>query len=91
MLNSGFTRKETSINSSFVALATPVGAVLAYFLLRGVSNELIGLALGFSAGTFLYISASDLVPETHKNVNWLNGVFVCLGIAAIALTSFLFN
>jgi ZIP family zinc transporter/zinc and cadmium transporter len=83
MLHSGFTKKEASKGSSFVALATPVGAVLAYFLLRGVSSEMIGLALGFSAGTFLYISASDLIPETHKNVNWLNGAFVILGIIVI--------
>lgn len=85
MLHSGFTKKESSKGASLVALATPVGAVFAYFLLREVSDEMIGLALGFSAGTFLYISASDLIPETHKNVNWLNGVFVVLGIAAIML------
>lgn len=85
MLHSGFTKKETSKGSSFVALATPVGALLAYFLLQGVSSEVIGLALGFSAGTFLYISASDLIPETHQNVNWLNGAFVILGIVAIML------
>lgn len=85
MLHSGFTKRESSKGASFVALATPVGAVFAYFLLREVPDEMIGLALGFSAGTFLYISASDLIPETHKNVNWLNGVFVVLGIAAIML------
>lgn len=85
MLHSGFTKKETSKGALLVALATPVGAVLAYFLLRDVPSDFIGLALGFSAGTFLYISASDLIPETHKNVNWLNGAFVILGIVAIML------
>ena len=91
MLHSGFTKKEASKNSTLVALATPLGAILAYFLLRGVSNEAVGLALGFSAGTFLYISASDLVPETHKNVNWLNGAFVILGIVAIMLAKTLIS
>jgi len=86
MLHSGFTKKDTSRDSTFVALATPIGAILAYFLLRNVSTEIIGLALGFSAGTFLYISASDLIPETHQNVNWLNGAFVILGILLIAVT-----
>ncbi|MDO8507878.1 MAG: ZIP family metal transporter [bacterium] len=89
MLHSGFTKKDTSRNSSLVAIATPIGAILAYFLLRGVSNDWIGLALGFSAGTFLYISASDLIPETHENVNWLNGFFVVLGIIAIVFTKIL--
>lgn len=83
MLHSGFSKKETSRNSSLVALATPIGAIIAYFLFRGVSPEIVGLALGFSAGTFLYISASDLVPETHENVKFFNGIFVVLGIVAI--------
>jgi len=91
MLHSGFTKKETSRNSTFVALATPIGATFAYFLLKNVSPELIGLALGFSAGTFLYISASDLIPETHENVNLYNGVFVILGIVAIATTKLLIS
>lgn len=85
MLHSGFTKKETSRNSTFVALATPIGAILAYFLLQNVPSDFIGLALGFSAGTFLYISASDLIPETHKNLKFLNGIFVIAGILAILL------
>ncbi|RJO62303.1 ZIP family metal transporter [candidate division WS5 bacterium] len=89
MLHSGFSKKDTSRNSTFVALATPIGAILAYFLLRNVSNDFIGSALGFSAGTFLYISASDLIPETHENVNWFNGVFVIFGIVAIFATKYL--
>lgn len=89
MLHGGFTKKEALRNSSFVALATPLGATIAYFLLQEINESAVGLALGFSAGTFLYISASDLIPETHKNVNWLNGFFVILGILLIAASKYL--
>jgi ZIP family zinc transporter/zinc and cadmium transporter len=85
MIHSGFSRNKALKGSALVAAATPIGAILAYFLLQDVSNEIVGLALGLSAGTFLYISASDLIPETHRNVNWLNGAFVILGIAVIIL------
>ena len=89
MMHSGFSRNKALKGAALVAAATPAGAILAYFLLQGVSDEMVGLALGFSAGTFLYISASDLIPETHKNVNWLNGVFVILGIMVIIFARYL--
>ncbi len=61
-----------TINTLF-SLAIPVGALLFYF---GLMSESIGpasatpqwyvaCALAFSAGTFLCISLSDLLPELH--------------------------
>ncbi len=51
------------------ALMVPVGA--AVFLLtsgavaRDIQNQLTGAALAFSAGTFLFIALSDLLPEVQ--------------------------
>lgn len=89
MCSGGFKRTEVLKGVTLVAVATPVGAVLSYLLLGEVSESMVGLALGASAGTFLYISASDLIPETHKNVNFWNSFYVVLGILFILLAKFL--
>ena len=51
------------------ALMVPVG-VIAYALTRGsiqanLRSDLTGAALAFSAGTFLFIALSDLLPEVQ--------------------------
>jgi ZIP family zinc transporter len=45
------------------ALAPAVGVIAAYCLT--VSESVLGLILSVFVGLFLYISASDLVPESH--------------------------
>jgi len=45
------------------ALAPAVGVTVAYCLT--VSESALGLILSVFVGLFLYISASDLVPESH--------------------------
>ena len=85
MLHNHFSRSETWRGAILTAVATPIGAVLAFIALHGVSLEILGVALGFSAGTFLYISASDLIPETHKSFNFWNSFYVLLGLLVIFL------
>ncbi len=53
------------VNALF-ALAVPLGAVLFYLGLASVdieSSQVVGAAVAFSAGVFLVISLSDLLPE----------------------------
>ena len=45
------------------ALAPAVGVVVASFMV--VSESMLGLLLSVFVGLFLYISASDLIPESH--------------------------
>ena len=66
LTDSGATRRNAIQVSLAVALATPLGAMLASAFLKGVSKGAVGVALGLAAGSFLYIAAADLVPETHK-------------------------
>jgi zinc and cadmium transporter len=51
------------------ACMVPVGAIAFYFLrstlAEQLEGELIGAALSFSAGTFLFIALSDLLPEVQ--------------------------
>ncbi len=80
MLYGGNTIKEAVIKSSWVALATPIGAIGTFFLLRGVNSLLMGTLLAIAAGSFLYVAASDLIPEIHKKSRWLNIVLTLLGV-----------
>ncbi len=55
--------------------AIPLGA-LASFAFVGENNiHLTGMALAFSAGTFLHVSLSDLLPEVHRHFKLKNQAF----------------
>ena len=78
-------KKRALLFSWLVALATPVGALLAYNFLRQSSASLLGTLLALAAGSFIYIGASDLLPATHKKSNWLNVFFFFFGIIFVVL------
>jgi zinc and cadmium transporter len=54
--------------STLYGMMVPAGAAL-YFLFDAVLNfeSLAAKALAFSAGTFLYIAVSDLLPHVHRH------------------------
>ncbi len=62
LINSGWSRKKALLFNFLSALTIPAGALLAYMLSDGID---ISLILPFAAGNFLYIAASDLVPQLH--------------------------
>ena len=65
LLHSGFTRKRALIMNFLSALAAIAG-VLIVIIIGSSAEELILLILPIAAGGFIYIAASDLVPELHK-------------------------
>lgn len=73
-------RAKIVLYSVIVALATPVGAILFYPLLKGASPGALGLSLAAAAGSFIYIAACDLIPQTHKAQNKLNAIILLLGV-----------
>lgn len=46
------------------ALTAIIGAILAYHYLNSI-NSMLPNILGFSAGMFIYIACSDLIPDMH--------------------------
>jgi len=71
--------------SILVAIATPFGAIVSYFLISEVSQDILGILLAIAAGSLIYIAASDLIPETHKEEKKLNTVFLIVGIVVLYL------
>ncbi|OGZ17323.1 MAG: hypothetical protein A2Z78_00730 [Candidatus Nealsonbacteria bacterium RBG_13_36_15] len=66
--------------SWIVALATPLGAIATFLLIQEVSPLVLSWLLAAAAGSFIYIGASDLIPEAHKKYNFLNIFLVLAGI-----------
>lgn len=80
----GFSRQKALFYNFLSALTAFGGAILGYFLSTKISGFSY-ILLSFTAGGFIYISSSDLIPEIHKETeqkkSFLSLVFFLLGIA----------
>ncbi len=72
-------RRSAMILSIAVGLATPLGAIISRFIFPGRSEAVLGAVLALAAGSFIYVGACDLVPETHTKKGWVNAFFLILG------------
>ena len=63
---------KSKILSIIVAIATPIGAIISLLFIGTLTESLIGILLALAAGTFVYVAASDLIPETHASNNLQN-------------------
>ncbi|MBU1557815.1 ZIP family metal transporter [Patescibacteria group bacterium] len=88
MVHAGFSKGRALFFNFLVSLSTIIGAVLTYFLANKMDG-LIGPALAIVAGNFLYISASDLLPELTKDKKTLplQVALILLGIIVIYLAT----
>jgi len=71
--------------SWFVAMATPIGTILTVLIIHRISAPIVGILLAITAGNFIYIAATDLIPETHKQSARSSVVLVILGMAFVYL------
>ena len=85
--------KQAALWANFLSAATIVpGALLAYY----VSDDFdVSLLLSFAAGNFIYIAASDLIPEVkHDRLlrnNLIHFMAFITGVAVIVVTRALFQ
>ncbi|MAG20035.1 hypothetical protein CL618_01215 [archaeon] len=90
MFRSKFKKEKVFWYSLLVALATPVGAVLAYLFLGNVGSNVLGILLSLAAGSFLYVAMANLIPELHSNTNKMNFIIMLLGILFVYLLGLVF-
>ena len=64
LLNKGLKRKKVLLLNITSALTAMMGAVVAYLLGERIETSL-PILLSITAGFFIYIAASDLIPEIH--------------------------
>lgn len=65
MLKRGFKPKRVLLFNFFSALTAIFGAILTFYLGDQIKNYLF-IFISITAGFFMYISASDLIPEIHE-------------------------
>lgn len=65
LLASGYPKNKVFPYGAAVAAATPVGALIAYLFIRHLPVSFLSAFLGVSAGSFIYIGASDILPRLH--------------------------
>lgn len=88
----GYTKARALMLNFVVALTALLGGILGYFILEHVKS-FTGFLLPFAAGGFIYIAASDLIPEIrredHLGRSLLTfGIFI-LGLAIMFAAKYL--
>ncbi|MFW6121034.1 MAG: ZIP family metal transporter, partial [Petrotogales bacterium] len=81
LIYGGFEKKRALILNFAVALTIVIGGVVGYFVSRNIEQAVLFL-IPFAAGGFIYIAATDLIPEIKKELNMKKSmatilVFIC--------------
>lgn len=92
LISEGFSRaRAVAMNAAF-ALMVPAGAGL-YVVLRALvhAERFTSLALAASAGTFLHLSLSDILPDLHRRgaSKWRHSAAMVAGVALMGALTFL--
>lgn len=92
LLYAGFKKKKALLVNFLSAVTAVAGGVIGYFL-ASASENFINILIPFAAGGFIYIAATDLLPEIRKTnkVKESIGTLVMfvLGIFIVYLMKFL--
>ena len=94
LLYGGFSKRKAILMNFVVALTAVVGGIFGFFISSLIENIVIYI-LPFAAGGFIYIAATDLVPEIRKELNMKKYmatllVFIC-GILIMWFTKVIFE
>ena len=69
LIYGGFKKKKAIILNFIVALTIVIGGLIGYFISKSVESAVTFL-LPFAAGGFIYIAATDLIPEIKKELDF---------------------
>jgi zinc and cadmium transporter len=89
LIYGGFSKSRALFFNFISALAAMVGALVGYFI-AGAASGFSSIILPLTAGGFIYIATSDLIPELHKESDLRRSTlafiaFLC-GIGFMAVT-----
>lgn len=92
LIYGGFTKKKALALNFLTALTAVLGGLIGFFISNMVENVKLFI-LPFAAGGFLYIAASDLIPEIRKETSLKKsmiyfGIFI-LGIFIMYAVTFI--
>jgi ZIP family zinc transporter/zinc and cadmium transporter len=85
LLHNGASKRKIFNFSLLTACFTPIGTVAGIFLFKNMPISTLGALLGITAGSFIFLSASDLIPETHKCKDRTSSLMLFIGVIAIII------
>lgn len=92
LIYSGWTKKNALLANFFSAATAILGGIFGYYISTQLST-VIPYLLAFAAGGFIYIGASDLLPEIREEKNLRKSVeyfsVFILGLALMYLLTFI--
>ena len=77
LIYGGFEKKKALILNFLVAFTIVIGGFVGY-LLSNIIENYVFILLSFAAGGFIYIAATDLIPEIKKEVDIRKSIFMML-------------
>lgn len=94
LISRGWSRKKTFFANFYSSLATIPGALIVYYLIPSGADERMAVLLAISAGIFLYLGASDFLPEIgehdNRSMTFKKVFLVILGVALMYALSVIF-
>lgn len=88
LMTAGWTRGKAFLANLFSALATFPGALMVFFFIKD-AHEKIGILLAISTGVFLYLGASDFLPEVGEEergvAKWKKLTLLVFGVGIMYL------
>lgn len=71
----GFEKKKALILNFIVAISIVLGGIVGYFISQSIEGAIVFL-LPFAAGGFIYIAATDLIPEIRKVTDMRKSIII---------------
>lgn len=91
MLHKGVPRSKILLLNFFSALSAIAGATLTFFIGAAI-DPFLPILLSITAGFFIYIAASDLIPEIHEEKRegfaFIESLLLIIGVLVIYLSVF---
>ncbi|HLP15163.1 MAG TPA: ZIP family metal transporter [Bacteroidota bacterium] len=88
MLAAKHPKKTALLASAGIGGSTMLGILMIFFL-KNVDAQITGFAFAFSAGSALYVGASDLIPEINHSHHRVIPVFVFVGMLLFYVSAML--
>jgi zinc and cadmium transporter len=94
LMHGGFSRRKALWYNFLSATSVMIGAVLTYFL-GGILEPFLPYALALVAGNFIYLAATDLMPELHESTTFGHSVgqilLIIIGALLVIAPEFIFG
>jgi zinc and cadmium transporter len=93
LISRGWSGKKTFMANLFSSMATIPGALMVYYFFPEGAADKIAVLLAISAGVFLYLGASDFLPEIGENDSrkrtFIKVALVIIGVIIMYSLSFI--